>query len=684
MGRRLLRLLGIGIALLLLGALWAFSFFLFNPFEGKYDYAIASLIPREVDFYASKNELRRDFDPFPRLAFMDELEATPEGQALLDLGLREQVRSWGVEAALAELEVVLEQLPVRIDPLNLFGGKGLAVAGHLAGPELAGAQWAVYGRTGWLGKLAVELVSAGWVDLSAQGLAVEPFDHEGSNPGVRISGGQLAQPIYLGRILDVVIVANDGALLAAAEAFDRGRGQDSFGQSAKYADNIGRKERVGDELELYVDQRATSENLKVAGTWPDPRSTELGTALLARLFQVGAVRELIGTADFARAVTLDFAGELSSNALTPFQSRLYDERDFDRDQMLEIARLVPADAGVFAYLHGDVGDLLREVRSVIQGIDPAAVQNLEDFVRAAWNYPDLDPLIEDLAAALRDRAAFFVRDYDYPPEVGEIVPPHDDTPVFAWALVLWPQDQKRLDAIREVIKRQDVQDLLKIQGAEPGSRGLYENTLQGGAKVNEYWNVLVPGTGHIATLEMQGREPYLVITNENRLCGQMFKMYLTGASDEGLKRLADDSAYLTWVNSGLASANFLAWLAPRAIAETSARIAQRHAAETGADYIDWSVERPRIQREVIAKHFPGEAWPKVSDANRDSYDMLVQQESDRFEQSYLQEQLPKLRAESERELRALQAIESAFVQLATDRKRLRLLARVALGLAPQS
>jgi hypothetical protein len=136
------------------------------------------------------------------------------------------------------------------------------------------------------------------------------------------------------------------------------------------------------------------------------------------------------------------------------------------------------------------------------------------------------------------------------------------------------------------------------------------------------------------------------------------------------------------VEAGLPSANFLAWLAPRAIAETSARIAERHAARTGADYIDWSVERPRIEREVLAKHFPGETWGDVSDGNRDSFDMLVQQEVDRFQTSYLQEQLPKLRAESDRRLRALQAVESALVQLATDRKRLRLLARV-LGLAPE-
>ena len=65
MGRRLLRYFLIGLVLALLGGLWAFSFFFFNPFEGDYEYPIASLIPREIDFYAGKNGLRRDFDPFP-------------------------------------------------------------------------------------------------------------------------------------------------------------------------------------------------------------------------------------------------------------------------------------------------------------------------------------------------------------------------------------------------------------------------------------------------------------------------------------------------------------------------------------------------------------------------------------------------------------------------------------------
>ncbi|HEX6883608.1 MAG TPA: hypothetical protein VF530_09520 [Planctomycetota bacterium] len=683
MGRRLLRYLLIGLVLLLLGGLWAFSFFLFNPFEGRYEYPVASLIPREVDFYAGKNRLADDFDPFPRLAFQEAFAASPGGKALLELGLGARLAEWRVEEQLAELERALAELPVSVDPLRLFGGRSLALAGNFAGPTLAEADWAVYGRTGWLGKLAVALVGAGWIDLAAQGLQREAFAHEGEELGFRLSGGTLTRPLYVARLQDVLIVATRGELLVQAHALDSTRGQDSLDRSAKYVDNVVRTGEPGDELELYVDQRALAESLKVAGTWPDPRSNELGTALAAKLFQLGAVREALGTLDFGPVLSLDLTGELSSNVLTPFQQRLYDARGFDKEQMLEAASLVHSDAGLFAYLHVDVGDLLRELRSVVGGIDPAAITNLEDFVRQAFSYPDLDRLIDDIDAALRDRVALFVREYDYPEEVGERAPPHDATPVYAWALVLWVQDADKVAGIRRVIERDDVLAMLRIQGATAGSSGLWDNVLQGGARVKEYWNALIPGTGHVATLDFKGRETYLVLSNENRLLGQVFKIYATGRTEEGYTRLADDVAFKTWVMAGLGSANALVWLAPRTLGATARRVAAHEVGGSAADHIDWTRERPRIEREVLARDFPGETWPNVSDANRTAFDETVQREVDAFQARYLAEHQPQFLGDAERRIRAWELLQAGFLQLATDRKRMRLHARLRPGLAEE-
>jgi hypothetical protein len=677
MGRRLLRYLLYASGLLLLGGLWAFSFFLFNPFEGRYDYPVASLIPREVDFYLGKNRLARDFDPFPRLAFQDEFVASPGGQALLALGLGEWLDSLKVEQSLHELEAALAQLPVRVDPLALFGGRSLAVAGHFTGQTLADSDWAVYGRTNWMGKLSFELIEGGWIDLAARGLTLTPFEHEGAVRGFQLAGGALARPLFVARLLDVVVVATSGQFLTSAHTLESTRGQDSLDRSAKYTDNVVRTGEPGDELELYVDQRALGESLKLAGTWPDPRANDFATALTAKLFQLGTLREALGTVDFAPTVSLDLVGELSSNVLTPFQQRLYDMRGFDKEQILEAARLVHADAGLFVYLHADVGDLLRELRSVAAALDPAVLTNLEDFVRSAFNHPDLDHLIEDIDASLRDRLAFFVREYDYPEEVGERAPPHDSTPVFAWALVLWQQDEGKVNTIESTLQRDDVLAMLRIQGATPGSSGLWDNILQGGARVKEYWNVLLPGTGQIATLEFQGaREPFLVISNENRLLGQVFKLYATGRTDEGFTRLADAPAFQTWVQSGLGSANALAWLAPGAFGQTARRVAAHQVGGSASDQIDWTRERPRIEREVLARDFPSETWPNVSEANRAAFDQRAQEAVDAFQARFLAEREPELLGESERRIRAWELLEAGFLELATDRKRLRLHARL--------
>jgi hypothetical protein len=670
MPRRLLRYLLIGLVLLLLGGLWGFSFFLFNPFEGRYDYTIASLIPRDVGFYAAKNDLASAFDPFPRPVVLDEFLDSPSGRALTEMGLHDLLERWKVQEALAQLDQVLADLPVHVDPLRIFGGQGLAVAGKFQGNQIEKADWAVYGRTSWLGKLAVELVSNGWIDLSSQGIQAQPFSQGDESLGVALSGGQLARPLYLARIQDVVILSTNGEFLRAARAFESTRGQDSFGQSAKYADQIDRPGRTGTELELYCDQLALSENLRLSGEWPNPRSKELLTALVARLFQLGSVRELVGRADLDRVTTLEFQADLASNGLKPFQARLYAERGFDKEQMAEVARLVPADAAVFVYLHADIGDLLREVRSVVQSIDPKAIENLEDVVRKAWNYPDLEPFIDDVDAAFRGRVAFFVRDYDFPDDPDG--PPHNDVPVPAWALILWPQGDK-LNELRAVIHRTDTAEMLGIRG-RGGEGGIFRNFIEGGAEVFEYWNELIPGTGHVATLDMQGREHYFVLTNVYRQLGSMFKSYHRDEkAGSAYLPLAEESNFQKWVNSGPPSANALVWLAPKAMDETIRRIATWSVSESAGDYIDWKVERPRIEREVLAREFGG----ATSAENRGAYEQRVEEEVGRFQQQFLERQLPTQKAAAERSVDALESLDAGLIELTTDRKSLFLHARLA-------
>jgi hypothetical protein len=47
--------------------------------RGRYEYPIASLIPRDVAFYAAKNDLASAFDPFPQPVILERFEASPIG-----------------------------------------------------------------------------------------------------------------------------------------------------------------------------------------------------------------------------------------------------------------------------------------------------------------------------------------------------------------------------------------------------------------------------------------------------------------------------------------------------------------------------------------------------------------------------------------------------------------------------
>ena len=351
--RRILKYFLYAVLFLAMGGLWAFGQFFFYPWEGSYDGDVASLIPRDVDFYFAKSELRKDFDPFPKPVFLDDFQNSKGGRVLQETdAYRGFVEGLNLEPALAELDLALDRLPIEVDPLSIVGGKDLAVAGYFKGTSLETADWAVYARVNWMGKLAYGVVENN-LGIQAQGLAILPLLHEGNTVGLTLSGGQLTRPIHLTRVYDVVVAATQPEFIQDCLELVTRKGADSLLQSAKYFDRIGQVERDGDELELYLDYRALSETLRLPGNWPDPHSKDLGVSLAGKFFQLAVIRELAGTLSFGENLRLDLTSDLASNVLTTTQKSLYRERDFERTDMIEVAQWVPADAGALVYGHVD-------------------------------------------------------------------------------------------------------------------------------------------------------------------------------------------------------------------------------------------------------------------------------------------------------------------------------------------
>ena len=672
--RRILKWGAIGLLVVLFALWFGFTTFFFNPLEDDYEYDVSTLVPRNVDFYLSKADLGRDLDSDLELAIREDLEASQRYQALKKVPLfADLVGRIDAEAIRAEVRAGLAGLPVQVNPLTVFGGRDLAVAGYFDQGAAGGMRWAAYGRTNWMGKLGVALLGyPGLIDLEGQGMTVEEVaDPEAKEQGriaYLLRGGQLQEPLYVHRLLDVIVVGNDLALFQALPSLARQRGQDSFCLSARYEDHINKTDRSGDELELFLDYRALAEARGYTGRWPDLKAEEFAPAFAARFFQTGSINDVIGKVTFGRVLGLEMHATLSSELLTPVQKKLYRQRGLAKETILrDVASLVPPDAGLFACGVGDVGDLLREA---LKSAEDALVTNLEDLVRSVWSYADAHPLIDDLDAAFADRFAFCMVDHDYQPKADD--PPPDGVVVPAWALVLWVEDEGRVRGLRETVQAN--QGSFLIQGLEPGTPGVFFHKVSGGAQLYEYFSPMISGTGMIAeVVDTTTGGATLIVSNHWALVEEMLLVHRQGEAN-GYPQLAELSTFRTQLNAGLASPSLVLWLNPRAMDKTLRGMAERWAADKVQ--IDWSIERPRIEQKVVKERMPGATWGSLTPDQETQLEMLVQPELDAFEAQFRGQHTARFKRDILQRIEAAQGVEALLLEIGLDKSDLDVALRV--------
>lgn len=670
MSRRFLRISLTVVLVLAFTGFFAFTTFLFNPFEGEYEYDIASLVPRDVDVYVSKADLIEDFDPFPTPRFADALLASESGQALANtVTYRNLMADLDFESLTAELDAQLEQLPIDVEVLELFGGKEVVCAAYLPSPSFDSAEWVVVGRVNWKAKAALAMLDyPGVIGLDAQGITATEIE----GGGVTLTGGQITEPISLYRVFDVVMITNKPDFIERAKEFEGNRGQDSFLQSDRYADRIQFKGRKGDELELYAKWPLFSQAMGLPSQLLDPNSESFVTVLLSKLLATSAVSELAGTTTFDRGVAVRLHGRINSENLTPQQRRLHYQRGIGVERVMDLARMAPADTGLVAQLGVPLDDLLR---LSMQSIDPATRQLIDDAARSVWAYPDAGPLIDDIDAALGNRVGLIVRDHDYKAKEGD--PPHDATVVPAWCLVVSVEDRGKLDAILEKVARNGAQ--LGLAGNEQGSVFRNPNTATG-VTVTEYWSPLMPGTGHLASLVMGGGGQggtYLLVGNHYQIVSDCLQNYYAPE----LNSLEDDVAFSTMMNAGLGTASMHVYYDPRALQNLTTKLAAFWARETAV--IDWQTQMPRIERNIVkeeygeamATRYPNDLPPEV----RQRVDQLYPAAADAFESSFNTANTPELERQFKNTFKAAELVDPAVFQVLLKENEMRLYLRALLA-----
>ncbi len=661
---RLLRIVLVLLLVLCFGGYFAFSTFLFNPLEGAYKFDIATLVPRNVDFYLAKARLAEDFDPFPRLALEDELTTT---QAWRVFAESPDYAAVAQALDLAGLQEGLDQFMGQLhgfDPLKIFGGREVALAGWIRGPDPASADWAVYGRANWLGKLGVSLLDfPALLGLERQGISVAvEAEH------VTLSGGRLLREIHLTRVRDVVVAGTSLELVRGASELEARAGQDSFGQSPRFNDHIENALRTErrDEVEAYVDWRTLSERAHLSGRWPDPGSQDFLTALSGRLFQLGALKALSGVVGVDEGLRVHLYADLSSELMTPEQARLYRRRGADRREILaEAAALAPGDTGLLLYLHVSIGDLLRQM---LDAAEPSLRSNLDDLLRSSGKFTGTDQLIDELDGLFRDRLAVIVRRNDYPTKPEED-PPSDGQPMWAIAVVLWTDGSSkvraRIDELHNLVVRNH--QALGLVGRTPGEAGVYRNYLPSGHEIWEFWSRFATGTGHVATVIDDRR---YMLSNTFRMLSDVIRTRYKLQAGRG--QLADNPQFRGLLDRGLPQANMLVWVDPRQLGITARQLVERQAHDAVLGGLDEAGQRVREEGLTLRQEFGGRQIGALAPDEKQRLDEVVDARMVEYRKRALTEDAAKLAAAYLRRIQYTEAVSCALLMLALDPKALEL------------
>lgn len=650
---RFLRITLIVLGVLAFAGYFAFATFLYDPLEGDLDYDVAALAPRDVDFYASKADLRALFQPFPDLAAKKQLEenaawnawtSSPEYQDL--------ARSTRLEETLAQTKKDLGALPFGMDLLDVFGGEDLAVAGYLKGADFAQADWALYGRANWAGKLAASaLRHPGLLGLEKRGLAAVEGDE-----CVELSGGQLPRTLYVTRLRDVVIVATKPEFAKKAHDLERKQYADSLYQSAMYHDFIEQKERNKrrDEVEVFVNTMKLMDAMGFKGEYPDTKSQDFTPAFLGRWFQARSAKNVTGIVGLDGGLQLDLHGEFSSELITRDQEKFYRTRGFDRGQVLgEAAQLAPADCALFVVLHAGMADFARQV---FASMEPALKQVVEDTFRSTGKYQNLEQVIAQLDGAFKDRMAILVRKNDYGFDADG--PPHTDDPVPAVALVFWTKDVKQIVDLRETIGN---------NGSKFGLKGRSETEVgyfkyfEAGYETREYWSRQIPGTGCISTVNAGD---ITIVTNVSKMMGHILKVQTQGG--DKYPRLADEPAFEALMQSAPPRSNLLVYANPRILGPILRD--QAKVAAASAVHVDWQSITPLEGQKILRAEFGGKKEADLSAEEKTSFDAKLDARLKELEAKFAKEQVPTFMAKQERWIRYLEGTESVLLFLALDPK----------------
>ncbi|MFO1053407.1 MAG: hypothetical protein U1F36_14440 [Planctomycetota bacterium] len=533
MRRKVWKIVGISIAIVVvLGLLFVLAF-IFNPFEGSLP-DMRELVPRDTDYFVRKTELRSDFASFPEPAFWP---ALAESRAFSDMrrgpitgGLE---RDLHVEKAVEALRDVSRQIHDAsggfADLLKDVLGQEVLIAGRLDGGPQKGVGFCAYLRVSWKVRFAWGLLE--WQSVrdkvAAGGTKVEKVDDKVMRftpPG--------GQPLLVARWLDCLMVSNDEQFLNKSLELARGAiGADSFGGSSDYRDGVEARIREWEDqsgvaanaVELYARPDRLLSFTAFDDNWPDPRDPDdMNERVLASFVNLKTWRFLSGSLIFQpNSLTVLGRIDLNRNMHTGFQTQFFKTEAQDRKEWLvPFLTMVPATACASAALRVPAGDFLQEM---LQAVNSDLRQELDRAIQKTGKFDSASHLIDAIRPALLQRVGFVFHpkepigldDKGKPIETFEPSP----APHVAWVFWVDPRFRSKIE---------EVAPFLTQNAATLGFANAYDLPVQGGAggdSLRELVSPNIPSTGEIALL-LYGN--FFIVGNSGPLIRRMVRARLDG------------------------------------------------------------------------------------------------------------------------------------------------------------
>ncbi len=530
MRKKFWKILGVSTAILATLLLLFVVAFVFNPFEGSLG-DMREMVPRNIDYFARKTDMREDFSEFPRPEFWEDLSGSRGWRTL------RQRRSYaeivdspgGIGAALEQLEDAARQVGDTglVGLLDDFLGTEVIIAGRLVPPSLQSSKFCLYTRISLSARFVWGLVQWSSVqeEMRSQGLNLTA--REDGSLELDLGG----QSLFIARYLDCLLVSNSQEILdeSLTLADSSLGGSEGFGGSADYRDGVQARIRqwekntaveMANAVELYARPDQLLPMLPSLENWPDPRHpSDWNQRVLASFLNFSGWRFLTGSLIFEpESLTVLGNVDLNRNEHTAFQSEFFKADAQERSKWLdEFLAMVPGDeACAAAALRMPAGEFLAEMHDAME---PDLKTILDESLRKSGKYENTRDLIDKLRPSLLDRTGFVF--YPTREETDLQVNEPSPAPLIAW--VFWIREGAR-EPIREFY------DFLQENYTNLGftsAHNLPVGELQGGDMARAYANPNITGTGAVSIL-IYG--DFFVVSNSDYLIRYMIKARANGTS----------------------------------------------------------------------------------------------------------------------------------------------------------